>query len=267
MIEPCLRAIERLAPRRCRLCREPSESAINLCALCRRQLLRNTGGCPRCGLPAPPGVQHATPASCPDCLAAPNPLSRTLAPFVYEEGLAYLINRWKYHGEVQLAPTLARLWLEAVPVPPAVDALLPVPLHWARFLRRGFNQSSDLALLLARETGLEVQRRYLRRVQRTAPQARASRQQRLRGLQQAFALHGPVPGLRLAIVDDVCTTGATARTIARLLRDAGAAEVQLWCLARTPAPGHGNGNSQPGAEVSPGPRGNPQTALQPRTTA
>lgn len=228
--------LQRLAPLRCRLCQQPSDTAITLCTICRGQLLENAHGCPRCGLPAPSGIARAG-TICPTCLTSPTVIDRTLAPFIYEEGIAFLINRWKYHGELQLGLCLARLWCDAMEDLPAIDGLLPVPLHWSRFLHRGFNQSADLARMIARHREMPPPLRSVRRSQRTAPQARASRRHRLQNLGNTFALRRDVRGLRLAIVDDVCTTGATANAIATLLKQGGAAEVQLWCLARTPVPG------------------------------
>jgi ComF family protein len=117
------------------------------------------------------------------------------------------------------------------------DILLPTPLYWQRQLGRGFNQSHDLLEALC-QLQPALRRKPLARLKRrraTAPQAGASRRERLRNLQGAFAVRGDVSNQRITLIDDVCTTGATANAIAKTLLDAGAAEVHLWCFARTPA--------------------------------
>ena len=172
-------------------------------------------------------------------MAQPPALAGVTAPVIYDEALGFLGGRWKYHGEVALVRTLARLGLDAPRDRPAVDLRLPVPLHWRRLLTRGFNQSADLAELLGKQLGLPAnpRRPLLRRVIATAAQAQASRQVRLHNLRGAFAVRGAVNGQRIALVDDVCTTGATAEAAADALLAAGAAAVYLWCIARTPAQG------------------------------
>lgn len=230
------RWLDRLAPVYCRLCDMPTASSLALCTVCRGELLLNIQSCSRCALPLP-GSADTGSRLCPKCLQSPPLVSRVLAPFVYDASLAFVMSRWKYHREQHLAFTAAGLWLESMFAPQTVDLLVPVPLHWRRMLRRGFNQSADLAGYLA--TALEFplangRDSRLKRNRATPAQAGASRRQRLKNLNGAFGTRGDVSGLRIALVDDVCTTGATSEAAASALLSAGAADVQLWCLARTP---------------------------------
>ena len=119
------------------------------------------------------------------------------------------------------------------------DLLLPVPLSSRRLRQRGFNQAGMLARWLSQSLQLTLNEHLLQRRQDTPAQQQLSAAQRRRNLRQAFELaaDGQVNGLHLAVVDDVLTTGATAESIARLLRKAGAARVDVYCLARTPKPG------------------------------
>jgi ComF family protein len=103
----------------------------------------------------------------------------------------------------------------------SVDAVVPVPIHWSRRCSRGFNQSELLCEGVAHRTDL------LRRVRRTKPQAGLRREERERNLIGAFWASPEVAGKSILLVDDVLTTGHTARECAKALRQAGAAEVGI----------------------------------------
>ncbi|RLA51497.1 MAG: ComF family protein, partial [Gammaproteobacteria bacterium] len=120
-----------------------------------------------------------------------------------------------------------------------VDLLLPVPLHWRRLWQRGFNQSDLLCRQLRCAhpalTGAVLENRLVRRHRATAAQSGSNASQRARNLRGAFTARRPCDNLRIAIVDDVLTTGATASAVASVLQAAGASHIEVWCLARTPA--------------------------------
>lgn len=250
---PCLEPLQRqlsrwldtIAPRECRLCRLPSDSGHGLCTTCSDELWRNVYGCRRCALPPPAtGTEPAVNRLCPACLDRPPRVTRVIAPFIYDEALAYLISHWKYHRDRHLVHSFAALWLTAVDELPPVDLLLPVPLHWRRRFWRGFNQSEDLLWALQRTGGTVTKSRirgvHLRRLRAGDGQARHGRQERLQRLRGAYRVAGrrgaqaAIEGASVALIDDVCTTGATADAAAEALLQAGACEVQLWCIARTP---------------------------------
>jgi ComF family protein len=111
---------------------------------------------------------------------------------------------------------------------------VPVPLHWRRRWTRGFNQAEVIADELAYRLRIPLHAQALLRRQQHTPQQQLTAAQRRRNLRSGFAIRGDVRGRHVALVDDVVTTGATAAEIARTLLDAGAASVQVWCLARTP---------------------------------
>ncbi|TXS92652.1 ComF family protein [Parahaliea aestuarii] len=226
-----------LLPQYCLFCGLTSNTALPLCRDCRRELPLNQPCCERCALPL---ARHSA-RFCGRCLAqkAP-PFDRVIAPYRYDPQLALLIQRWKYQPLPRLGLLAASLWQDAVPEPPPVDVLVAVPLHWRKLLRRGFNQSGQFSeLLYRRHPALGdkcLARRLLRRQRATAVQAGLDAAARQRNLHGAFTLRGRCDNLRVAVVDDVMTTGATASELARCLKAGGAREVQLWCLARTPAP-------------------------------
>lgn len=121
---------------------------------------------------------------------------------------------------------------------PRPDLLLPVPLAKRRLRERGFNQAGMLGRWLSTQLGLTCDERLLLRTRETPAQQKLDARARRRNLRQAFALSGELTGKHVAIVDDVCTTGATAQAIAEVLRKAGARRVDVYCLARTPKPGY-----------------------------
>jgi len=140
-----------------------------------------------------------------------------------------------------MTTVLAALWRERAELHSPVDLLVPVPLHWRRQWQRGFNQSELLCRqLLATCPDLKSSKlahRLVRRRRSTAAQAGMNAQQRAGNLKGAFKVYGPCDTLRIAVVDDVLTTGATAAAVAEALATAGASYIEVWCLARTPSPG------------------------------
>jgi ComF family protein len=229
--------LEAVFPQYCLLCQLRSHSPLPLCAECFTCLQGNDHACEHCALP----FSTAEGGRCSQCLAQPPAFDSVIAPFVYEPHIALLISRWKFGRERRLTQLLAALWQAWVIPPTDRDLLLPVPLHWRRLLWRGFNQAALLGLAIrSRETQLRsvpLRTNMLQRRRATPAQTSLNAQQRGANLQAAFRVRGDVRGLRVAVLDDVMTTGATANAIAEALKAAGAADVQLWCLARTPAPG------------------------------
>ena len=113
---------------------------------------------------------------------------------------------------------------------------MPSPASPERLRERGFNPAAVLAKRVARELDLPWHPGILRKVRHTPPQTGLARTARARNLRGAFRC-GRVEGLHVAVVDDVATTGATLEALARELRRSGAAHVEGWVVARTPAPG------------------------------
>ena len=152
--------------------------------------------------------------------------------YLYAGPAGSMVRNLKYGGTRRLAEPMARAMagaLEAIQ-PTGAGMIVPVPMHPERQRRRGFNHAALLAERLGGRTGLPVCD-VLVRTRNTRQQARLSDAQRLGNLAGAFALAGPVSGRRILLVDDVCTTGATAAGCAAVLKAGGAAAVYLLCFA------------------------------------
>ena len=143
-----------------------------------------------------------------------------------------LVRHLKYQSVTRLSGLMAKSMADAYAFiePTGADGLVPVPMHRKRLRQRGFNHAE----LLAKDTGAILGLPVVNAVERTRntrQQARLSGVERRNNLEGAFALAGDVRGRRLVLVDDVCTTGATANACARLLREGGAEAVYLLCFA------------------------------------
>jgi ComF family protein len=221
------------APQQCEVCRQWSGSA--LCADC---VTRYAAPRPRCaccgitlGLPAP---------RCGDCLRDPPPFEHTVCVADYAFPWDALIGDFKFHRRAELASLLAARLVAAVRAaalpPPAL--VLPVPLSPGRLAERGYNQAWEVARRTAAALQLPTDATLLQRPLETAHQAELGRSERQRNLRTAFMAdprrRAALQGARVALVDDVMTTGATAREASSVLLRAGAAAVDLWVLARTP---------------------------------
>ena len=225
-------------PSQCEICRQWGAAA--LCGTCVQRFAAPRPRCRCCGLAL--GVAAPT---CGDCLPkppafTPSPVTRTLCALDYQFPWDGLISRFKFHGQPELASALATLLQRAIhsdggPLP---QALLPVPLSPARLAERGYNQAWELARRLGRGCQRPVWSTGLVRPLDSAHQVALNRDQRQHNLRGAFVLNpawrSALQGRHVALVDDVLTTGATAHEAAGVLLQAGASQVDLWVLARTP---------------------------------
>jgi ComF family protein len=175
-------------------------------------------------------------------LRDPPPLERSVAVADYGHPWDRLITDFKFRGRVELAACLAQMLAEVVSRDGGAlpDWIVPIPLGPNRLRERGYNQAWELARRVARRLGVASQADVLVRLLDTPHQVGATREERHRNLVQALIVEPrwieQVRGRRVALVDDVVTTGATVAAAARVLRQAGAAEVHAWMLARTPPP-------------------------------
>jgi ComF family protein len=222
-----------LFPCFCLLCGAPSRRPADICAPCQQELPLLGPHCQRCALP----LANAISAQCGQCLKKAPDFQRLIAGWRYQGSAARLISQFKYqrqhsYGRV-LADLLAEQILEAYEEQAMPDLLVATPMHWLRRLKRGFNHSEQLASHLSQRLGIPVYR-DIRRVRNSKPQQTLNAELRRHNLKSVFRARQLLDGQRIAVVDDVVTTGATANELSRTLLKAGADEVHIWCLARTP---------------------------------
>lgn len=221
---------ERLFGGTCYLCRGDSRGL--LCEPCIGDLpFLARPRCPQCALPTAGGKP------CGRCVSDPPAYDATSAVFAYAFPADVLVQGLKFRGELALAPLLAEKLLSELrrtPVEP-VDMIVPVPLHEARLMQRGYNQSIEIARGLAKPLGLPVLPDLCVRVRDTAAQLGLPWKERRENVRNAFSCRRAVEGKRVAVVDDVMTTGATLGEVAATLKKFGAVRVVNWVVARTPA--------------------------------
>jgi len=233
------RLLHALLPAPCLGCGEPLPAAGNslgLCARCRAALVP----LPRqaCAVCARPLAAHALPEDyrCGACRERPPAFDRLLALWSYRPPLDAVVQGLKFRRLDYLGSHLAAAMAKGLADRlRGFDQVVPVPLHWRRHLTRGYNQAERIARPLARLLELPCGLLLLRR-RATPPQSLLGKADRLANLRRAFRIPRPerVRGLRVLLVDDVATTGATLDAAAATLKNAGAAAVTALVAGRTP---------------------------------
>lgn len=211
----------------CALCGSSAAASV-VCNDCEQDLPRTPAECcPQCG------VKSAGNAICGTCLKHTPAFDETRYAFLYDFPFDRLLHRYKYGGELALASWLGRALLQRVQNAVRPDVLLVAPLSQQRLRERGFNQAVEIAKPLARTLGVTIDTQAIAKVRHTEAQAALPFDQRRRNVRGAFAASRAMKGQRVAIVDDVMTTGATLNELAQVAKSAGATHVSAWVVART----------------------------------
>jgi ComF family protein len=224
-------AIDLVYPPACLSCGKPS---TNLCPDCSKAFHSSTPYCPYCATTTGPYADLGK--GCPRCRNRSFSFSNVYRLGSYDAALREMILQAKSHRNAALAYRLGRELGAAIrsdPRPFGADIVVPVPLHWWKRLQRGYNQAAEVADGVAAVLSLSCHRHALRRVRRTPQQPTQSAAARWDNVKGAFAprsLH-PLTGLRILLIDDVMTTGATLHECGLALKSAGAAQVAAACVA------------------------------------
>jgi ComF family protein len=228
-------ALDTLYPPICLACRAATSEAGALCSSCWRAMrFIERPFCDRLGTPFEHDLGEGLLS--PQAVTDPPVFQRARAVARFEDGPARrLVHRLKYSDRGELAAPMGAWMARAgADVLAEADAITPVPLHARRLWTRRFNQAAALGREIARRAGKPFEPALLRRIKATRSQVGLSREQRVQNMQGAFraAPAASVQGRRIALVDDVLTSGATANAAARALLRAGAAQVDLIVFAR-----------------------------------
>jgi ComF family protein len=207
---------------------------MDICADCINDLPWLGHSCQRCALP----LGDPDARFCGACAMRPPEIDSCYAALAYEYPVNRLVTGLKYHRKLAYARVLGELL--AIRMREALHTgvvrrpamLVPVPMHARRLAGRTFNQADQLGRWLSKDTGISLNTGLLTRVRNTPPQTSLSRAERLQNLRGVFRLNQTVDRQCVALVDDVITTGSTVRELARVLKQHGAAEVQVWAVAR-----------------------------------
>jgi ComF family protein len=222
--------LHRLFPATCYLCLDPGQPpSLDLCRGCEDDLPRNRPACAVCTMPGP-----RAGSLCDRCRLQGRAFDAAFAAYRYEFPLVELIHRLKYRGQLPIGRILGTLLARCIAEQgrPRVDAIVPVPLHYAREARRGYNQAREIASFAAQILRLPVRDRLAERIRETEEQAALPAIVRRVNVSGAFAVRAGAVPPAVAIVDDVLTTGATAEALAVELKRAGCRHVEVWAVAR-----------------------------------
>ena len=233
-LNSCLSFVQSRLPHPCLLCGATTHGD-QLCPGCRQDLpILPPNRCPQCGLPlsSQRGAPHAG-ALCGACLRHPPAYDHTVAVYAYDFPLDALVKHFKYQGALELAAWFAQGLAQQALGHNNVDMLIPMPLHAERLGERGFNQAAEITRHLAKHLQLPWLPCACQRVRNTPPQAGLDLKARRRNMRGAFRCDVDLSGKRVALVDDVMTSGTSLNELARTVKKAGAVSVATWVVART----------------------------------
>jgi ComF family protein len=221
--------INHLFPSRCPSCEAETDNVFHapFCERCWSGIKRYSG--PACRICSTP-LSSEFSDICGGCLKNPPRFTRALAYGIYDGVLADAIHHFKFHGIRRLYRPLGRFLLTLDLS--GIDALVPVPLSVGKLWERGFNQSLLLARVVSGEAGIPLILNGLLKREDTLPQIGLSAAGRTANIRGVFSAERSFCGMRLMLIDDVMTTGATSRECAKELLKAGAADVIVAALAR-----------------------------------
>ncbi len=224
-------AADWLLPKKCLVCCNVNPNRDHPCCdECYQTLPFQRNCCQQCGQ-----ALAANQDYCGRCIESPPHFDTCFCPFEYESPISEQICALKYNQHPELAKSVAQLLAReikkfAIELP---EALIPVPLHISRLRGRGFNQSTLIARELGKLLQLPVRTNVVAKHRATQAQARQTLKQRKKNLRNSFKLKKDLRLQRVAIVDDVVTTGSTTGEIAKILKKNGVDYVQVWGVAHT----------------------------------
>lgn len=226
-----LKIIDFLLPPQCPLCKEIVSQQYTFCKECWPKLYFITS--PKCSICSVPLVEVDQDMPCENCLKIPPIYTTASAPLVYNDYLKKLILRFKNYDSLNYTKIFTKFMLRCMPK--NIDFIIPVPLHWWRFIVRQYNQSAELAKELSKQTKIPCELNLLKRHKSTASQGHKNKIERYNNLKNAFSINKDfkkIKNAKILLIDDVLTSGATANACAKILKQYGAESVHVLTIAR-----------------------------------
>jgi ComF family protein len=241
-MEVLYKLLAALFPSRCILCRQTVHRpainhAVEICPRCYQKLPFNDCSCPVCALPLPKAGGVRT--LCGRCLKKLPLYDYCYSLFRYEGEVIQLVHQLKFRDKISYARSIGELLCNCLQAEieraaDRPDCLLPVPLHNTRLRQRGYNQSIEIARVIARKLAIPIEFDLVQRQRHTQAQSGLNASQRRKNIRNAFRVSSAVNYEHILIIDDVVTTGATINELARLLKRHGVARVGVLSFARAP---------------------------------
>lgn len=228
---------EYVRERRCAACHAPylppddaQGAALHACPTCLSKMpLFTSSACPLCGRP---WQEPDAPATlCGQCLTDPPPWEALHFYGLYQNLMQTLMLNFKFARNFSLTPLFGALLAHVCAPSMPFDVILPIPRHHTRLMEQGCNHVHELAHHMGKELGIPTAREQLRRTRNTLPQLGLSAKRRQTNPKDSFVAEG-VQGLRVLIVDDTMTTGATLRHAAMAVHKAQGASICAAVVAR-----------------------------------
>ncbi len=219
----------------CVLCGGSVSRSISLCESCEGDFPILASACKQCGLPLFKVSEHDT--VCGECLKTSSMIDYTLCLFHYQAPLDFLITTLKYKQQLSHAEILGQLLLTRLKQEKKgelPECIIPVPLHKSRLVKRGFNQSIEIARPVAKALKLTIDTKLVERNRKTSAQTDLNASQRRKNVKNCFEikLQKAINYDHVVIVDDVVTTGSTINELAKLLKQSGVKKVGVWAISR-----------------------------------
>jgi ComF family protein len=207
-----------------------------ICRPCRKKLdYIKEPRCKKCSKP----IEQEEKEYCSDCERRNFQFVKGFSVWVYDDLMKHSISEYKYHNKKEYAAfyiqEMSRIY-GGILKKLSFDAIVPVPLHWSKYLKRSYNQADILARGLGKELGVPVLSKILIRNKKTLPQKQLSDKERLRNLREAFGFNQKVSikfgnqWNRVLLVDDIFTTGSTIDACTNVLKANGISEVYFITL-------------------------------------
>jgi len=229
------KAVEHLLPAQCLLCALPSHNKL-ICSYCQKALSQPRACCLYCGL----SLSSSQPF-CGDCLKQKHLFTKLHALAGYQSPYSILIKQLKYENKLIAGELLGQLLVDSIASHFSSDEigefdyLIAVPLHDKKLRRRGFNQAQLIADIVSRQLKIPLLANTIERSKETQAQEGLSISKRRKNLRAAFTVNknNLLQGKKVALLDDVVTTGATINSLCKCLLAEQVASISVFCICRT----------------------------------